>query len=82
MSTNLKGKAIAVTGAASGIGRATAKMLAERGAILAIADLNGEALETVVSELKSSGAVVTGTGIYPFSLTLSILNQNDVDSKE
>lgn len=61
MSTNLKGKAIAVTGAASGIGRATAKMLAERGAILAIADLNGEALETVVSELKSSGAVVTGT---------------------
>ncbi|KAH8769303.1 3-oxoacyl-reductase [Hyaloscypha finlandica] len=61
MSTNLKGKAIAVTGAASGIGRATAKMLAERGAVLAIADLNGEALETVVSELKSSGAAVTGT---------------------
>ena len=74
MSANLKGKVIAVTGAASGIGRATAKMLAERGAVLAIADLNGEALETVVSELKSSGAAVTGTGMFPFSFTLSILN--------
>jgi NAD(P)-dependent dehydrogenase (short-subunit alcohol dehydrogenase family) len=74
MSTNLKGKAIAVTGAASGIGRATAKMLAERGAVLAIADLNGEVLETAVSELKSSGAAVTGTGMFPFSFTLSILD--------
>ncbi|KAE9362692.1 NAD(P)-binding protein [Stipitochalara longipes BDJ] len=61
MSTNFKGKVIAITGAASGIGRATATMLAERGATLAIADFNSELLSTAASELKASGASVTAT---------------------
>jgi NAD(P)-dependent dehydrogenase (short-subunit alcohol dehydrogenase family) len=64
MSTNFKGKVIAVTGAASGIGRATAKMLAERGALLAIADVNGKLLNTVSEEIQASISVsMTKTGL-------------------
>lgn len=61
MSTDFKGKVIAITGAASGIAFATSKLLAERGAILAMADRNEKLLDTAVSELKSSGATVTGS---------------------
>jgi NAD(P)-dependent dehydrogenase (short-subunit alcohol dehydrogenase family) len=46
-------KVIAVTGAASGIGLATSKLLAERGARLSLADLNQSALETAASSIKS-----------------------------
>lgn len=41
----MQGKVIAITGGASGIGLATAKMLAERGAIVCIADVNLKGLE-------------------------------------
>jgi len=50
---SLEGKVIAVTGAASGIARATSRILYERGASLSLADLNGEALEKVAAELQS-----------------------------
>lgn len=41
---DMKGKAALVTGAASGLGRATAMKLAEAGADLCIVDVNGDAL--------------------------------------
>ena len=64
MSTNFRGKVIAITGAASGIGLATSKMLASRGAILAIADLNEALLKSAVAEIQFTfGVAVTGTGI-------------------
>jgi NAD(P)-dependent dehydrogenase (short-subunit alcohol dehydrogenase family) len=47
-------KVIAITGGASGIGLATATLLAERGARLSLADLNDKALETASSLIKSS----------------------------
>ncbi|KAL9947557.1 hypothetical protein D7B24_006460 [Verticillium nonalfalfae] len=50
MST-IKGKAIAITGAASGIGRATATQLASLGARLSLADANASLLEEVRAEL-------------------------------
>lgn len=62
MSTNFKGKVIAITGAASGIGLAASKMLASRGAIVAMSDFNEKLLNESASELKSSGATVTATG--------------------
>lgn len=53
---SLEGKRIGVTGAASGIGRATAKVAAELGASLLINDL--APLATVKAELEAMGAKV------------------------
>lgn len=54
----LKGKLITVTGAASGIGRATAILLAGRGAILGLADIQLEPLQALADKLRASGAKV------------------------
>jgi len=51
---SLEGKVIAVTGAASGIAKATSKILYERGASLSLADLNGDSLDAVAAELRAS----------------------------
>jgi NAD(P)-dependent dehydrogenase (short-subunit alcohol dehydrogenase family) len=48
---SLKNKVICVTGAASGIGLATAKVLFTQGAKLSLLDLRKESLETAVSEI-------------------------------
>jgi rhamnulose-1-phosphate aldolase/alcohol dehydrogenase len=47
----LAGRIALVTGGASGIGRATARLLAERGAHVVVADLNAEGAQTVADEL-------------------------------
>lgn len=50
---SLKGKVIVVTGAAGGIGSATAECLASKGATLSLADMDAKALDQVVDELRS-----------------------------
>ncbi len=55
---NFKGKNIIVTGAAQGIGRATAVLLAEHHANLVITDINQSALNDLERELKGMGAKV------------------------
>ncbi|WP_274365605.1 SDR family NAD(P)-dependent oxidoreductase [Paenibacillus thermotolerans] len=45
------GKVIVITGAAGGIGKATAKKLAEQGANLALVDLNLDAVKQMIAEL-------------------------------
>ncbi|GAD99989.1 hypothetical protein BC1G_07529 [Paecilomyces variotii No. 5] len=57
----LQGKVIAISGAGSGIGAATARVAAQRGASLSLADINQEGLSAVVKELKESGVNVLGT---------------------
>ncbi|CAK7201533.1 hypothetical protein SEUCBS139899_004239 [Sporothrix eucalyptigena] len=49
--SSFEGKVIAITGAASGMGLATAKLLASRGAVLSLADLNEKALTETLSSL-------------------------------
>ena len=51
MAGRLNGRVAIVTGAASGIGKATAERLAQEGARLILADLNRAALDTVAAEL-------------------------------
>jgi len=53
---SLAGKVIAVTGAASGMGLATAKGLFARGASLSLADIRGDALAQAASEVKAAHA--------------------------
>lgn len=52
----LKDQTIVITGASSGIGRATAVEAARRGARLVLASRNKEALEALTEELKKDGA--------------------------
>jgi short-subunit dehydrogenase len=57
--TAIKGAAIAVTGAASGIGRALAVELAARGAALALADRDEAGLASVAAEIGGKAKVST-----------------------
>ena len=56
----MQDKAVVVTGAAHGIGRATAMLFARKGARLVINDVNEAALETVRAEIAATGAAVRG----------------------
>lgn len=53
---SVKGLVVAVSGAASGIGLATARLLAQRGACLALADVDGAAVEAEAGRLRAAGA--------------------------
>jgi len=52
------GRVAAITGAASGIGRAAAQRLGQAGMRLVLADISGEALSDTAEQLRSAGAEV------------------------
>jgi len=60
---NLNGKKCLITGAASGIGKATALKAARAGAELFITDINEASLKAVADECKSLGAKVTAKAL-------------------
>ena len=58
LAVEMKCKAALVTGAASGLGRATARKLAEAGADLCIVDVNGERLAETAAMLGNAAVLV------------------------
>jgi 3-oxoacyl-[acyl-carrier protein] reductase len=56
----LKGKVSIITGAASGIGKATAEKFAAEGAIVAVCDVNLAAVNELVEALRATGAEAVG----------------------
>ena len=63
------GKAVVVTGAAGGVSRATAELLAAEGAQVALADIRSEALEATIAASTSAEA---------FAIPLDLADQNSI----
>ncbi|MEC9057365.1 MAG: SDR family NAD(P)-dependent oxidoreductase, partial [Actinomycetota bacterium] len=51
---------VLVTGAGSGIGRATAHLVADEGATVAITDRDGDRVDEVVAEIEGAGGRAAG----------------------
>ena len=57
---SLNGKVAIVTGAASGMGRSTAELMAAAGAAVVVADLDGAKAEAVAKEISGDGGKAVG----------------------
>ena len=55
--SGIEGKVVVITGGSSGLGEATAKLLAERGAKVMLGARREENLERIVSEIEDDGGV-------------------------
>ena len=59
----LDGQVAVITGAGSGIGRAIARRFGTEGARVGVADLDGEAAETVAAEIEAAGGTAIALGM-------------------
>jgi NADP-dependent 3-hydroxy acid dehydrogenase YdfG len=57
MENNIEKKVIVITGASSGLGEATAKYLAEKGAIVVLGARRADKLEQIVNEITAKGGI-------------------------
>ena len=71
---SFKGKTVIVTGAASGLGREIALALADFGAALVIADIDGAGLKVVAAEIEARGR---GGGVVTSRTDVSRPNEVD-----
>ncbi len=60
LSRSVAGRTALVTGAASGMGRATAHLFADEGANVAVTDLDAAAVQAVVDEITGAGGSAAG----------------------
>ena len=75
----LQGRVAVVTGAASGIGRATAFRLAREGAHVVVSDLQNEPREALPGEVPTADAIVAGGGSAGF-VQMDVTNTDEVES--
>jgi 3-oxoacyl-[acyl-carrier protein] reductase len=61
LSRSIAGRGALVTGAASGMGRATAHLFADEGAQVAVTDLGKEGVERVVDEIRRAATRAAGS---------------------
>jgi len=71
LSRSVKGLTVLVTGAASGMGRATARVFATEGARVAVTDYAAEGAQAVAAE-------ITGRGEIGKAWTLDVANRDDI----
>src|SRR6266849_1405787 len=57
---SVKGRGVLITGAASGMGRATAHLFAQEGALVAVTDVNDAGVARVVEEIRAEGGKAEG----------------------
>jgi 3-oxoacyl-[acyl-carrier protein] reductase len=60
LSRSVEGRVVLVTGAASGMGRATAHLFADEGAHVAVTDLGADRVRAVVEEITGAGGSAQG----------------------
>lgn len=60
LSRSIAGRGALVTGAASGMGRATAHLFADEGALVAVTDVGAEGVQRVVDEITRAGGRARG----------------------
>ena len=70
---NIKGKVIAITGASSGIGQATALLLAEKGATVVLGARRSDKLEQLASAIKNAGG-------NAFCVVTDVTNRIDLEN--
>ena len=68
MDSELKGKIILITGAASGFGQAATRLLMQSGAMLALADINTQGLSAITREATAVGLT---TAEFPLDVSSS-----------
>ncbi|MFK7975550.1 MAG: SDR family NAD(P)-dependent oxidoreductase [Halioglobus sp.] len=73
LSRSVSGSVVIVTGAASGMGRATAHLFADEGARVAIIDINADALAEVAEEIR-------GVGGQALALTVDLSDRDAVET--
>src|SRR3979409_822197 len=71
LSRSVKGLTVLVTGAASGMGRATARVFAAEGAKVAVTDYAGEGAQAVAAEIAARGQTAK-------AWTLSVASPNEI----
>jgi 3-oxoacyl-[acyl-carrier protein] reductase len=73
LSRSVKGLTVLVTGAASGMGRATARIFAAEGASVAVTDYSAEGAQAVAAEIAARGEIAR-------AWALDVANRDDINT--
>lgn len=71
LSQNIKGKVVVITGASSGLGEATARLLASEGAVVVLAARRADRIQALAAELNNQGG-------QALAITTDVTNRQQV----